>query len=249
LILLIQGPVYNWLNIEPSNFAEGQGVSLQQIAAVVVNNGNMTEDEKNFIDQIIPLEDIPKAYKESTVDKLKGYESFDHDFLNANSGEFIKVWLSVVMKNPWTSIKAWLMTTRGFWGFNVWIEPFAITWPSEQLGIQQVNFIQNLTGIDLCYFSNGVLVNIEKVPFIRRIFELGSLGWFGVFVGLRVILKRQYKKLIALLPLTALWIVLIASTPIFFEARYMFVYHLAFPVLGCMLVMGDRMDITEVNCL
>jgi hypothetical protein len=217
LILFVQGPMYNWLNIKSSNFAEGQGVSLQQIAAVVVNDGNMTEDEKAFINQIIPLEDIPKAYKESTVDNLKGYETFNHDFLNANSGKFIKVWSSIVMKNPWTSVKAWLMTTRGFWGFNVWIEPYAITWSNEELEIHQVNFIENLTGIDLCYLSNGVLVNIEKLPFIRRFFELGTLGWFGAFVGLRLILKRQYKKLIAL------------------------------PLLGCILIMGERMDTEDAN--
>jgi hypothetical protein len=153
------------------------------------------------------------------------------------------------MKNPWISMKAWLMNTRGFWGFNVWIEPFAITWSSDELDIHQVNIVQNITGIDLSYYSNGILLKIEKIPFVRRFFELGSLGWLGVFVSLRMILKRQYKKLIALLPLTALWIVLIVSTPVFFEVRYMFAYHLALPVLGCMLIMGERMDITEVNGL
>ena len=36
---------------------------------------------------------------------------------------------------------------------------------------------------------------------------------------------------ISILPLTFLWIVIVFSTPIFFEARYMFSYHLAFPWL------------------
>lgn len=244
MLLFIQGPLYSYLNIKPSNFAEGQGVSLQQIAAVVVEDGKLSEQEKLFINKIIPIKDIPKVYTPSTVDNLKGAESFDHDFLNSHSSEFLEVWRSVLLKNPWICTKAWLMTTRGFWGFNVFIEPFAITWPSEELDIYQVNIIEKLTGIDLAYFSDGILVHIEDIPLVRRFFELGCLGWFGLFVVLRMLIQKRYKILLALLPLNLLWIVLIASTPIFFEARYMFTYNLALPVLFCILFMGEKLEVT-----
>lgn len=237
-IFIIQGPVYKYFEITPSNFAEGQGVSLQEIAAVVVSNGEMTAEEKAFVNQVIPLEDIPKAYFESTVDNLKGYKTFDHKFLNAHPKEYLNVWRNVIIRNPWISVKAWLMTTRGFWGFNVWIEPFAITWPSEDLGVYQTNFMKTWTGIDLEYFSNGILVNLGKIPVVRRMFELGSLGWFYVFCCARAIWKRKYRLLLPILPLILLWLVLIASTPIFFEARYMFVYHLALPVLVYTILIG-----------
>lgn len=240
-ILIIQGPVYDALNIKQSNFAESQGVTLQQLAAVVVENGEITESEAEFLNQIILLEDIPEIYTASTVDALKGSPSFDHDFLNMHSAEYIEVWKNVVLKNIGISVKAWLMTTRGFWGFNVWIEPFAITQPNEKLDIYQVNFVKNWFGVDLSYISNGILVNLNKVPLVRRLFELGALGWFGLFCCLRQIQKKRYKVLLALLPLTGLWLVLIFTTPIFFEARYMFAYHLALPVLGCMLLMGENL--------
>ena len=242
LILFVQGPLYSHLNIRPSNFAEGQGVSLQQIAVVVTEDGKISESERKFINKIIPLEDIPKAYNPSTVDNLKGSETFDHDFLNSHSAEYIKVWRSVLFKNPWICTKAWLMTTRSFWGFNVFIEPFAITWPSKELNIYQVNIIEKITGIDLAYISNAILVHIEDIPIVRRFFESGCLGWFGMFIALRMLIKKRYRSLLPLLPLNLLWIVLIASTPIFFEARYMFVYNLALPVLIWMLFSGKRWE-------
>jgi len=71
ITLLIQGPVYQYLDIKPSNVAEGQGVTLQQLAAAVVNGGHMSE-EAAFLNQIIPLEDIPLAYRPGSVDRLKG---------------------------------------------------------------------------------------------------------------------------------------------------------------------------------
>lgn len=236
LVLLIQGPLYAALNIKPSNFAEGQGVSLQQVAAVVCEGGVISEDEAEFISNIIPLQDIPKAYYPSTVDSLKGYSTFNHDFLNSHPSEYIAVWRSVFMHNPWTCIKAWLMTTRGFWGFNVYIEPFAITWKSEELNIHQVNIVKNLAGIDLAYLSNAILVHIEDIPVVRRFFELGCLGWFCLFVTMRVIIQKRFKVLLSLLPLNFLWFVLILTTPVFFEARYMFVYNLALPVLFFILL-------------
>ncbi len=249
LVFLIQGPFYNFLEIKPSNFAEGQGVTLQQIAAVVVNNGELSEEDAEFINQIIPLEDIPKAYRESTVDSLKGYESFDHGFLNTHANEYWKVWRRVVMKNPWICIKAWLMTSRGFWGFDVWIEPFAITWPSEKLEIYQVNYIQKWIGVDLSYLSNGVLVNLDHIPVVGRLFELGCMGWLGAFCLLRTIIQKRYKVLLPLLPLLLLWLVLIFSSPILFEARYMFAYYLALPVLICMTLMGGKMKQPQkLNC-
>ena len=181
------------------------------------------------------------------MDNLKGYETFDHDFLNSHSTEYIKVWRSVLFKNPWICTKAWLMTTRGFWGFNVFIEPFAITWPSEELNIYQVNIIEKITGIDLAYLSNGILVHIEDIPVARRLFESGCLGWFGMFVALQMLIKKRYRVLLALLPLNLLWIVLIASTPIFSEARYMFVYNLALLVLFWILFSDGRTEKFEEN--
>ena len=240
--LLIQGPLYQYLNIKPSNFAEGQGGTLQQLAAVVVNDGVMTEEEKAFLNQIIPLEDIRSAYRTWTVDSLKGYETFSHSFLNMHSREYLHVWRSVFMKNPWICIKAWLMNSRGFWGFHVWIEPVAVTASNDSLGIYQINIMKNLFGLRLDYFSNGFLVNLGRVPVLRMIFELGSLGWFGLFVLTQMIIQRRYTVLISLLPLILQWLVLIASTPLFFEARYMFVFHLALPVLGYILLMRESMD-------
>ena len=181
------------------------------------------------------------------MDNLKGYETFDHDFLNSHSTEYIKVWRSVLFKNPWICTKAWLMTTRGFWGFNVFIEPFAITWPSEDLNIYQVNIIEKITGIDLAYLSNGILVHIEDIPVARRLFESGCLGWLGMFVALQMLIKKRYRVLLALLPLNLLWIVLIASTPILSEARYMFVYNLALQVLFWILFSDGRTEKFEEN--
>lgn len=125
------------------------------------------------------------------------------------------------------------------------MEPFAITWPSEEYGIFQNNYIEKYCRIDLAYISNGLLVHVDKVPVVRRIFGLGTLGWLGVYCCVRQIQKRRNAVLLALLPLNALWVVLIFTTPVFFELRYMFSHFLALPVMLCLLLRGDKLRIRK----
>lgn len=246
-VLVIQGPVYDVLEIEKSNFAEGQGVSLQQIAAVVVQNGNISDVELEFIEHIIPLEDIPKAYKASTVDSLKYYESFDNEYLNNHSGKYLQVWAGIIWKNPWIATKAWLMTTRGFWGFNVWTDPWVVPKDSKTYGVYWVNYLEKITGVDLSGVWNGIAYKAGTVPILRRVLDLGSMGWIGMFCVVRQITKKRYKVVVALMPLIILWLVLIFTTPLFFEPRYMFAFNLAMPFWGSLLIMGDQLRLS--GCL
>ncbi len=245
-ILLIQGPIYNIIGIKASNFSESQGVTLQQVACTVVDDGEITEEQKAFIAQIIPLEDIENAYKPGSVDTLKGYKTFNHNFLNTHKAEFTKLWFELLPHNISSYVKAWLMNTRGYWGFNVWFEPFAITWEDEELGIYQVNFIKQWMGIDVAYISNGILVNMGKVLLVRRFFDLGALGWLVAFYCLRQIIKRHYRQLLPVLPLVMIWITLILTTPVFREVRYMFAFHLTLPFILFKLVNGEDFHKQEI---
>ncbi len=237
-VCLIQGPGYDALGIRASNFSEAVGVQLQQVACVVANGGDLTEEQEDFLDQIIPLETIPEVYNPTSVDTLKGADGFSHDFLNAYKAEFIQLWLELLPSNLDSYLYAWAMNTRGYWGFSIWFEPFAITWENESLGIYQTNIVKNLTGLDLEYLSNGILLNIGRVPVVRRFFDLGALAWLTVFCFFRQMKKRRYRLLMPLFPLLAVWVTLLLTTPVFREVRYMFVFHLSLPVVVMMLFLS-----------
>lgn len=235
-VLLIQGPGYSVLGIKGSNFSEAVGVQLQQVACVVANGGEINREQEEFLEQILPLETIREAYTPTSVDYLKGADGFDHDFLNAHKAEFIQLWMGLLPSNSGSYLYAWAMNTRGYWGFSIWIEPFAITWEDDSLGVYQTNIVKNLTGLDLAYLSNGILVHMGKIPIIRRLFDIGALAWLTVFCFIRQMKQRRYRMLISLFPLLAVWITLLITTPVFREVRYMFIFHLALPVVAMMLL-------------
>lgn len=47
-------------------------------------------------------------------------QCFNTEFLNTHQSEFIKVWLSLLVKNPKLYLEAWELNTCGFWGLSFW---------------------------------------------------------------------------------------------------------------------------------
>ena len=88
---------------------------LQQISYVAVKGESLTFEQQEFLDQIIPSDRIREVYDPFVADNVKFDESFDNKFLDANSGEFLKVWSQLLWKYPADYIKAYAMLTIGYW--------------------------------------------------------------------------------------------------------------------------------------
>lgn len=74
-------------------FKETMGIPLQQIAATVYYDGEMTTEQAEFIDRILPLEFIKEKYDPYTSVPLKWSGSpIDDDYLYEHKAEFLKVW-------------------------------------------------------------------------------------------------------------------------------------------------------------
>lgn len=82
---------------------------------VVADNGDITEEQLEFINNMCPIEVIKEKYNPCIVDKIKWDESFNNEFLEENKAEFFKTWFQIFLKNPSSYDKAYLLNTIGFW--------------------------------------------------------------------------------------------------------------------------------------
>lgn len=81
-------------------FKETIGIPLQQVAAVVADEGNLTTDEKDFISNIMPIDAIKSQYNPYYADQLKWSEiHVNSSFLNKNRGAFLSTWFQIGIKN------------------------------------------------------------------------------------------------------------------------------------------------------
>lgn len=114
-VFVLQGPVFHALSIEQGHFSESVGVPLQQVAAVVAQEGDLTEAQEEFLNQVIPLDEMADLYTPSVVNPIKFSEDFDDAFLESHKMEFLAVWLQLLPENVATYVKAWAAETQGYW--------------------------------------------------------------------------------------------------------------------------------------
>lgn len=79
--LTVQGPIFDSLGIKSSNFVESQGVTFQQIARTVLEEGDIDAEEYGFIENIIPIDDIKILYNKNSLDDIKFSENFNDNYL------------------------------------------------------------------------------------------------------------------------------------------------------------------------
>jgi hypothetical protein len=242
IVPVVQGPVYDACNIGKSPFAESVAIPLQQIGRSVVENGPMTEEQRAFVAQIMPLAKMKKVYFPFTADKIKFDKQFNSDFLEKNKGEFFKVWLGMMRSNFRNYVKAYLMETLGYWhiGTSNWIATFGTIkgYGEEQLGMKHVL----LTNIDTRPTSLSVEQLQKNIPILSGLASIGFLFWTVVFTIFMLFLQKKRRQAVAFLPLILLWGTLMAATPTYCEFRYMYAFALAFPLAVISMFPSARTD-------
>ena len=221
-VFIVQGPIYNKLNLN-SPIVESLGVPLQQICYVVATDGNLSQEQKEFIENIYPEESIKQMYKPCIVDSIKFDEEFNRQYLEDNKIEFLKIWGEVLLQNPVKYIQAYLLNSMGFWDvnkatFDGYISPEIWNYVDLLFGINQNDIIKNTTGVSI---KNIIYPNI---PISSAIYL-----FIMIFSAIFVIYKKRYKNLIIFLPAFFTWGTIMLAVPLAFSLRYVFTLLLVIP--------------------
>ena len=112
----LMGPALSLLGVSHVNFIEGLSVPLQQIARVITNGGELTQEEIELIDTVIDIEAVPEIYTEECVDPLKdAIKAKNYPFLQEHKADFFRIWLEIGKRYPWEYTEAWIEETKCYW--------------------------------------------------------------------------------------------------------------------------------------
>lgn len=113
---VITGPVYTALDVVPSDPQEALSIPTQQIANIVTKDGDMTEEQREYINRLMPLELWPEKYNPSSVDPIKfSWGEYDRFVIYDDPKLYAKHWSQLVMQNPGLAIEAFLDETSLVW--------------------------------------------------------------------------------------------------------------------------------------
>ena len=222
---VLQGPVFSALSISKGHFAESVGIPLQQLGATISDGGSVSDDDLDFLNRILPLNEWAQNYDPSTSNPLKQSENFDDDFLDSHKGEFLGVWLRCAATNKQAYLKAWILETYGYWqpGYTTSIGNLTYTANDKPT--------QDFFGLG---YRPQKITNALRELF-PNLFGMGSLIWFSLIAltYARAFGKknRAPETLTPYIPLIGLIGTLLIAAPIVNDYRYIFALYLMIPFL------------------
>lgn len=223
----MRSPVLSMLNITQPDFVESLSVPVQQVARVISENRELSEEEHSLLSQIMDIEEVPELYKPYISDPIKHeIRTKNQDHLIENKGTYLKLWIQLGLKYPGDYIKAWVDQTRGYYngGYSYWIcasevskNSYSITSDVEPNGIQEV--FQK-------YFDC-----FSTSPLMEPVKSIGLHVWILCALFIVCLIQKRAEVVLCVPPLMIIATLLVA-TPVFSEFRYAYCIFTTLPFLA-----------------
>lgn len=245
LAVVYKGPVFDYFEVKEPDIIESLSIPAQQIAAVIAYDGQMNEEEKQMVGEIIDISEVSDAYLGSVhcSDSIKDLvrEKDNQQFISENKAEFFKLWLKLGWKNKYMYWKAFVDETEGYWYYRITYPFIWFTYVNE----------------------NGSGINREsKVPAaveaqVREMLEAyeghfwryyGSSFFIYLLLFTAIAALRRKKGIFMYVLSVGLWGTLLIATPVYADFRYIYGIFLCVPFLVLWEIMESRSE-PEKECV
>lgn len=234
--LAITGPVYSVMGVVPSEDVESAGIPLAQMARVAALDGDMSESDRSYMNELLPLDRYKEVYHPSFIDPLKWNDDFNSDHLK---GGFWAHWVSMFLRNPSTYFEAWELQTFGFWAPNVkgvdgLPENFLMGAPynlmadgESSAGVGFRNLLAPLgDGVDKAFGLSAWSISGAVV------------FWLLVLSAVLLVSRGRPRFALPLLPFLLLYGTLFIASPIWYWPRYIVAAQFGLPVVLVVVARG-----------
>lgn len=230
--------ILNSLDIKQPDTIEALSIPAQQIARVIVEHNDFTEEQKELLNQVVNVEEIPNIYVNWLSNPVKNLvrESNNQQFIIDNKFSFLKLYVQIGLKHPITYLKAWIDQTKGFWnaGYNYW------RWADEvyenDYGLQRIVYSENINK-----YLNNYLWLFSENRVLQLFLSIGFFGWVVLFLLVMSIIRKDKSGFVILIPTLAVILSLYIATPVYAEFRYAYSMFCTIPFLA--LVIFHRSEI------
>lgn len=230
VFFVVHGPVFSAMGVTTDK-REVNSLVLQQMARVAALKGDMSERDREFLDDLLPMENYQGTYRPCCVDLFKWDKQFNTAAMERG---MYRHWLSMLLKNPVAYIEAWELNTFGFWTLNVpeinyadWNLSAGVI--RNKLDPQYVQNTYTEYGIEMKNLLSNDAVR-RFLPTDEWFIPAGWMFWGCVFLFLCMMLSGRWPLLISLIPTFGLLLPLILVTPTCYWIRYAAAAHYLLPV-------------------
>ena len=212
--LLISGPVFAWIGVEPSSdTVYASCVPLQQVGRILADRKEMTDDEWKLVKSVLDTEAVLNNYDPACADPMKD-AVWNASFLSEHKADYLKLWFRLGMRYPMTYYRAYRDLMRMYYDPDVssevsyrWIYP-------NSFGVYRDSKL--LPDLDFAYYEA-----VLEFPVISLLRRPGALLWSFMILWSICILRRKKEPLAFLVPFLAVYLGLFLTAPV---ALFRYVY-------------------------
>lgn len=197
---IIAGPVFHALNVKPSDPNEALSIPTQQIANIIVNDGDMTKDERAYFDKVFPIELWKEKYNPYNTNPIKfTWESYNREFIFKDTGLYFKNYISIVLKNPLLATEAFLKQSSLVWQVTTFKDGYTDTYVTNvyygnDLGLKNEIISQKITNTSNKYLA------IFKQPVFSFLWKPAFYHCIILLSGLFLAIRKGKKSLVIIVP-------------------------------------------------
>ncbi len=179
-------------NVAPGGRQEAIGVLFQQTARYVKEYPeDVTEEEKEIIDQVIAYDLLAEKYNPTLTDPVKF--TFRQDCETKDILEYLKVWFDMFKRHPGTYVEAVLNNCYGFFYLE------------HSSGLVYMNYKNkdrwkegNELRVDAPFLTEtvsravgAVPYFLQKIPVLGLLFSIGAYSWAVIYFFINTLRKKK----------------------------------------------------------
>lgn len=220
-------PLLDSLGVKGMDMTEAFAVPMQQIARVVSQGHELTQEQTQVLGEIFDLEKMAQVYDPNSVDPVK-FKTFRYDQKSAIRNDpwrYLRVYLELGVQYPGEYLKAWVEETKGFWNAGYSYMVYDTSCIGEEWGIvrREANELARK-----CY--GRLFQSWEKATSLQFTASIGLFVWVLLILFAVACLKGWEEKIL-FLPVLVVVVGLWMGTPVFAEFRYAYPIILTVPFL------------------
>ncbi len=231
IIGLIKGPVFDILHVQSPSIAESFSVPIQQIGNTLADGGTFREEDLDYLDGILPIDEWKTSYDQSVSDPIKFNEQFNRSRLDQTSAEFLAVWFRGLIPNFKYYVEAYLDLMRGYWDISYIVNIDGTGVSKNPYGIERTDCLKHWTGLSMEPLLALLVLVMRKLPIVNILTNQLLLFLLFLAVVLLWLRKGEKRKTIIFYPVLLLYLTLLIAAPVSSEFRYMLPFHFMLPIL------------------
>lgn len=226
--VIVKYPVMSAFHVQQPDFIESVSIPMQQITAVICNGRYLSDEELALIEEVVDLTYIHDLYNPTFADNIKELvRAGNQDYLVTHKNEFLKLWIDLGLRYPGDYLTAYVNQTYGYWypdSFYLVAEAEGVS--ATDLGVSHTPLI----GGPLVIKAKEIAIKLgSMVPIYGTLWSMGVACWVLLFSISVSVIRRDYHRLICYLPGIALFLSVLAATPVATEFRYVYFLVLCLP--------------------